>query len=1399
VQTSGLLLGTVRDSTPFGRSSSLFTFHERLEALHEEVLPDAGDRSLPAVLALSSGVHDDSQARALTLRHEGEGVHHLEGPVVEDQRAAHDELLPGLRPADARMLQAVASLVEELQEAAAGSRLEDHGEGLVAEAVVPPGRDIAGERLERLGRRGIDEDFLLDDETTELDGACAPAGSEGDAEDQDLANEAPTAAAETRPRRRFMRALRRGTVALLVVFIGLYLTRNLVLGPLALGIVESEIDERFDCELSVEAIGGSWFGDLRLEGVNLRRRGGDFPVARCEDATLALHFSLLDLARGNVSGLHSVDLRAARLDILVPPATDDASSAPNTPVVFPALLPAIELSVTRLNVQLSDEETLAWRAFQLHVDPPASGPQTWNLAFDSDRERARLDGTYGDDRVTLEGALERDAVQAAVNVTVPLALELKSLLTDARARVVVTASQLTGLLPESERERFANAFESQLELDLEWDGKQLSASAGRLTAGTSRADLRSLQFVPGPDLAVPHIGGRLELAADVESTDLAPLGALFGTEDWSGGASGEITLQGPLDALRGRIELASSAAVIAGRALGETDIAVTLDGAALEIERFEARGELGTARASGGWDWKKGEFVGLQLEYDLPDATTLGLSAIEGGRAHFRATLDGPTTAPRGELQLTADEIVALGRTIEHFETRGKVLGWGELALDVLRLETREGSVHSSGRWVFYEGLGTLTLTELLATRGDEQLALARPLVARFGEWGAEVDPFELEGALGRVRGELSSTPDQTSFSLACEALDPMPLLAVALPLGVRLDGVNGTLSGIVGQELECALDLTIDAWSPDPEVPAWQLAARAQLANNQLIIERLAASQNELGHFTLSGRAGLDLRAEAPLVEGELELDLALEALDLAGWARTLGFPDVPLAGSATGSAELRGAWNALVGEVALAASNLTLALPGSPDAPLGPGSVHLDCTLGDAIELHAGSARFPGQASFDLTGRIATPVDLARVAQDARQAPLTLRCDAEVPDLAWVAGWSEGIRRTAGRLTCGLDVGGSLAAPTLDGTLVCEDGALRLSSSVPAIGALEARAEFDHERLHSLRVDAELGGAPFALTGEVAFSGGEPAVTLHIQGDDLLLQRGGGLKLRADTDVHVDGPLSTLRASGVITLTDGRFVRSIDLLGGVLSGGGGPTAGRGLDFSLAREGPLADLQLDIEVRSAEPFRLKNNLLDGALRPDLHIGGTGAVPLVLGPIYLEPTRVALPSGRLRLSSGTVLFREDDPFVPAVDINGSARIKGYDIAVHVTGDILEQEILVSSVPPLANDDLVVLLLTGQLPEGERSQAAGQAIAVYLAQDTFARWLADEDPDSTETLLDRIEIEMGGDVTRSGVTTSEISYRLSQRPRGPGVVRYLTGERDVYDKANLGYRFVFRFH
>jgi translocation and assembly module TamB len=139
---------------------------------------------------------------------------------------------------------------------------------------------------------------------------------------------------------------------------------------------------------------------------------------------------------------------------------------------------------------------------------------------------------------------------------------------------------------------------------------------------------------------------------------------------------------------------------------------------------------------------------------------------------------------------------------------------------------------------------------------------------------------------------------------------------------------------------------------------------------------------------------------------------------------------------------------------------------------------------------------------------------------------------------------------------------------------------------------------------------------------------------------------------------------------------------------------------------------------------------------------------------------------------------------------------------GYDITAVIDGPYDEPVITLSSVPPLPDEELLMLLLTGQPPRssGVRSSEAKQSmnVAVFIGRDVISRWFGGDEDDTTGDILDRFDIEVGRGITQQGEETIHSQFRLADDVLLDGGSLYLTGERDYFDYYNGGIKLVFRF-
>ena len=160
-----------------------------------------------------------------------------------------------------------------------------------------------------------------------------------------------------------------------------------------------------------------------------------------------------------------------------------------------------------------------------------------------------------------------------------------------------------------------------------------------------------------------------------------------------------------------------------------------------------------------------------------------------------------------------------------------------------------------------------------------------------------------------------------------------------------------------------------------------------------------------------------------------------------------------------------------------------------------------------------------------------------------------LAASADFDIPDLGWLAGMLPGVQKITGRLNGSLKVDGPLKHPSVVADLVLREGSLRPDGDAPPLKSLQADLQADAARLTVRSCRGEIGGAPFEVSGDIRRSDETGWVTdFHLSGTNLLLYRTVDVRVRADTDLRLTGPIEKMTLKGEIGLTNGRLSRNVD-----------------------------------------------------------------------------------------------------------------------------------------------------------------------------------------------------------------------------------------------------------
>lgn len=955
-----------------------------------------------------------------------------------------------------------------------------------------------------------------------------------------------------------------------------------------------------------------------------------------------------------------------------------------------------------------------------------------------------------------------------------------AILSDLTGLVAVEAEDLSRIVEVVSTDPRLRRLTDQARLDAVL---RLSGQTANLVTGKIQSPLVQLDL----DRATARFGSGLDFTFDIGGTmtvpELSDIATQFDLDRFEigGGVTAQLAATGSRQRQDATLTLEADRLSVLATPIGTLRAAVVVEPGRVRIDECTITpGEDGLARveASGGLDVNAamlddvrlsiaGERIAPRLGALLDRAAAAGLTPAEAaartierleipvGSTRLTARLTGPLSFPDGDLSCRHDTADDGPVTTIELTKDGESIG-----LDAEQVPVRDAllSLAARGRLTPAFDEGELTVESLDIRREDERWSSVSESTARFRRADAfiSLEPaLEMRGGSDSIRISVltddSAGTAETVIHADGSFADLLPLRLADRPVEVR--------------------DLRFDLKAR---------AGRSLLQPGDALIPRsiqLEASARSLRTRGISGAFESTFRLEnQPGSPQSAAADFRIDDLQIA---ETFG--GEPLDETLAGAVDCRLSWDGNLIRI-------------------------------DRLEANVDEVRFEGSGTAEYA------VDLERLAR-GEGTPVPGAIDAQVTaNLDHLARWRSffpDLRRIDGAASLKATITGTGAAPNVAGILELRQAELAYADN-PPLDSLDARIVMTPDLVRIDSFSGESAGGPFRIEGHIDQPFRAPELHLRINGDDVLLARDQSVRLRGAPDIVVEGPLERMRVSGQLEITEGRYredvalvditnmLRSVGRLTDFGSRGSSTSAARGSDsFALPSlgQGSMADLQLDVEVRSREPLELLGNVARGRIRPEVRLLGTGTIPYMVGSVFLDDFRISLPATTLRTEFGVIRFDEKAPLYPEIEILARTRMIGIDITVSVTGRFNEPTVTLSSSPPLPASDLLVLITTGRPPVAEGTDSVAQnrqamlTVAQFLASDLIRQIFGSNSLDSEESIIERFEVEAGRDISRNGRETFEARFRLYDNIFSQRDYLYLTGERDRYEHYNIGLRIV----
>ena len=159
-----------------------------------------------------------------------------------------------------------------------------------------------------------------------------------------------------------------------------------------------------------------------------------------------------------------------------------------------------------------------------------------------------------------------------------------------------------------------------------------------------------------------------------------------------------------------------------------------------------------------------------------------------------------------------------------------------------------------------------------------------------------------------------------------------------------------------------------------------------------------------------------------------------------------------------------------------------------------------------------------------------------------------------------------------------------------------------------------------------------------------------------------------------------------------------------------------------------------------------------------------------GNRPAPDGGVKVQEFRASLPFSTLSVRSGTATFTPAGGFDPYLELRGTAEPRPYRVTVYVYGRASDPQLVLTSNPPLPENEIMTLLATGTTTSGlEDPQAASsRALQLLVEELRRGRFRFGKQLRPLLGLLDRVDFSLAEADPYSSESFSTATLAISDR-------------------------------
>lgn len=292
---------------------------------------------------------------------------------------------------------------------------------------------------------------------------------------------------------------------------------------------------------------------------------------------------------------------------------------------------------------------------------------------------------------------------------------------------------------------------------------------------------------------------------------------------------------------------------------------------------------------------------------------------------------------------------------------------------------------------------------------------------------------------------------------------------------------------------------------------------------------------------------------------------------------------------------------------------------------------------------------------------------------------------------DLQHIQPFIPGLEYGVGKVSLGLRMSGTSARYSLLGNIQLEDGVFRIIGLEDEYRNANVLLTLSQDRINVDRFDAQMGGGTVKVSGDVRINKFRSlAPNLAIQANRVQMKANDSLSLNLNGDFTIKGTAAPYQFAGRCKLNQARLT-DFTVRGGSLTNSDIPA-----------------FNFDVRCEAKDQLLVQTDVMNAEFRGNLRLTGNTNKIGLLGEVEGIRGSILFKETKFNLETGNARFEDPTNISPRFNVTGTALVReqavdvpqSYDVNLQVFGTPSDYKIRLSSVPQLAEPELISLLILG---------------------------------------------------------------------------------------------------